>query len=139
MADSRQVTGRCLCGRIRWEADVPPRLSALCHCDTCRRATASGCVGWLIFPIDSFRFTTRNPRQYHTDTGADRTFCPECGTPLTYHRATDRPGDMDVTIGSTDDPDAFPPTKDVSAEEKLSWTHLATTPVSGTDTDQESH
>ena len=28
---------------------------------------------------------------------------------------------MDVTIGSADDGDAWPPTKDVFVEEKLTW------------------
>jgi hypothetical protein len=93
----------------------------LCHCDTCRLATGSGAVGWLIFPREAFRFVSGKPGTYHTDTDADRTFCTVCGTPLTYHQHGDRPDDMDVTIGSADDGDAWPPTKDVFLEEKLAW------------------
>ncbi|MDA0334028.1 MAG: GFA family protein [bacterium] len=115
------ITGGCLCGSIRWQADRAPRASVLCHCDTCRRATGSGSVGWLIFAIASFRFTSGAPASYHTDTHADRTFCPNCGTPLTYHHQGDRPHDMDVTIGSADDGNAWSPTKDVFVEEKLTW------------------
>jgi len=118
---SAPISGGCLCGRLRWEASAPPRASVLCHCDTCRRATGSGAVGWLIFPRQAFRFVSGEPRTYHTDTDADRTFCTACGTPLTYHQHSDRPQDMDVTIGSADDGDAWPPTRDVFLEEKLPW------------------
>ena len=96
---SEPISGGCLYGTVRWEASAVPRASVLCHCDTCRRATGS----------------------YHTDTDTDRTFCTTCGTPLTYHHHADRPDDMDVTTGSADDGDTFPPTRDVFVEEKLSW------------------
>lgn len=115
------ISGGCLCGAICWQATAQPRASVLCHCDTCRLATGSGAVGWLIFPREAFRFVSGKPGTYHTDTDADRTFCTVCGTPLTYHQHGDRPDDMDVTIGSADDGDAWPPTKDVFFEEKLAW------------------
>ncbi|HJP30863.1 MAG TPA: GFA family protein [Candidatus Latescibacteria bacterium] len=115
------VAGGCLCGAVRWRADGPPRASVLCHCDTCRLATGAGAVGWLIFPVEAFHMVSGTPETYHTDTDADRTFCPTCGSLLTYHHHGDRPGDMDVTTGTADDGDAFPPTKDVFLEEKLAW------------------
>ena len=115
------VSGGCLSGAVRWEARAPPRASVLCHCDTCRRATGSGAVGWLIFPQQAFRFVSGDPGQYHTDSDADRTFCSTCGTPLTYHHHGDRPDDMDVTTGSADDGNAWPPTKDIFVAEKLTW------------------
>lgn len=33
------VTGACLCGAVRFEADRPPRRITHCHCSMCRRAT----------------------------------------------------------------------------------------------------
>ncbi len=122
MTETKPVTGGCLCGAVRWHSRTRPRASVLCHCDTCRRATGSGAVGWLVFSTEDFRFVEGDPRVYHTETDADRTFCSHCGTPLTYHHPTDRPNDMDVTTGSADDPHGFPPTKDIFVEEKLSWT-----------------
>ncbi|MBT4097861.1 MAG: GFA family protein [Gemmatimonadetes bacterium] len=133
-SESVPISGGCLCGAIRWEADLPPRASVLCHCDTCRRATGAGAVGWLVFDIAVFRFVRGEPQTYHTDTQADRTFCSTCGTPLTYHHSADRPGDMDVTSGSADAPDDRPPTKDIFVEEKLTWTTRAEGPHSRCDT-----
>jgi hypothetical protein len=42
---------------------------------------------------------------------------------LTYEN-DDRPNETDITTGSLDDPEHFPPSKDVFAEEKLSWVDL---------------
>ena len=50
----------------------------------------------------------------------ERGFCARCGTSLSYARAN-RPGLFDVTTASLDDPEAFPPTKEIWIEERLSW------------------
>jgi hypothetical protein len=52
-----------------------------------------------------------------------RTFCGRCGTPLTY-RHDSSPGTVDVTTVSLDDPDRFPPTREVWLEHKLAWEAL---------------
>jgi hypothetical protein len=49
-----------------------------------------------------------------------RTFCPRCGTSLTYTHEH-RPAEIDITTGSLDDPEAFPPTEQVFGEFKVSW------------------
>jgi Uncharacterized conserved protein len=46
-----------------------------------------------------------------------------CRTSLTYE--TDRrPEEIDITTGSLDHPEDFPPTKDVYPEERLPWVDL---------------
>ena len=45
---------------------------------------------------------------------AQRGFCKDCGTPLTY--AFDGNGRISVTINSLDDPEAMPPTKQYGTE-----------------------
>jgi hypothetical protein len=49
-----------------------------------------------------------------------RTFCGRCGTSLTYE-VEQRAAEIDITTASLDDPEAFPPTKAVFEEQKLSW------------------
>ncbi len=70
-----------------------------------------------------FQFEKGTPTRYRTDTGAWRTFCPDCGTSLTYERDT-RPDEIDITTGSLDRPEDFPPNRDVFPEEKLPWVEL---------------
>ena len=80
-------------------------------------------MAWITVPSAQFEFTSGRPKKYRTDTGAYRTFCTDCGTSLTYENDS-RPGEIDITTGSLDDPEQFAPTKDVFADEKLSWVPL---------------
>ena len=121
---SAHVTGGCLCGAVRWHATGPPRISTLCHCEACRRAAGAPAVAWLTFAADACAFEGA-PRRYRTPTRAWRPFCAPCGSPLTY-RSDGRADEIDVTTGSADDPEAFPPAKDVFPEDRLSWVHPVT-------------
>ena len=49
-----------------------------------------------------------------------RTFCRQCGTPLTY-RHESSPETLDVATGTLDDPNAFPPTHHSWLSHGLSW------------------
>ena len=70
-----------------------------------------------------FEWETNEPHRYKTETGAFRTFCDSCGTSLTYE--TDRrPDEIDITTGSLDHAENYPPSKDVYPEEKLPWVDL---------------
>jgi hypothetical protein len=67
------------------------------------------------------------PKRYRTDTGAWRTFCATCGSSLTYegdHRADQ----VDITTGSLDHPEFFPPTEDTWTEERIPWVALIEKP-----------
>ena len=50
---------------------------------------------------------------------AERGFCRDCGTPLTY--AFEGTGNISVTINSLDDPEAMPPTLQYGVESKVAW------------------
>jgi hypothetical protein len=50
---------------------------------------------------------------------AERGFCSDCGTPLTY--AFEGTGRISVAINSLDDPEAMPPAKQYGMEAKVSW------------------
>jgi hypothetical protein len=118
-----KISGGCYCGKVRFEATGPVLSQANCHCANCRRAAGAQAVAWITVKTPEFAFTTGSPKRYRTDTGAYRTFCADCGTSLTYENDS-RPGEVDITTGSLDDPERFPPTKDVFADEKLSWVSL---------------
>jgi hypothetical protein len=70
-----------------------------------------------------FAWEAGEPKCYKTDTGAYRTFCDSCGTSLTYEN-DGSPNEIDITTGSLDDAEHFPPGRDVFPEEKLSWVPL---------------
>jgi hypothetical protein len=117
------ITGGCYCGAVRFQATQAPIYQANCHCSNCRRAVGAQSVAWITVKRASFHFAKGSPKRYHTDTGAWRTFCDVCGSSLTYERDT-RPDEIDITTGSLDHPESFAPTKDVFADERLSWVPL---------------
>jgi len=115
-----EATGGCLCGAIRYRVTGQPEATSLCHCFSCRRSTGGPSLAWAIFPERSVTITDGELAEHPSSPGVYRGFCARCGTSLTYRR-DNRPGLFDVTTASLDDPEAFPPAKEIWVEEKLSW------------------
>lgn len=113
-------TGGCLCGAVRYRVTGSPEATSLCHCFSCRRSTGGPSLAWAIFPDAAVTITDGEVTEHESSPGVHRGFCARCGTSLTYRRAN-RPGLFDVTTASLDDPEAFPPAKEIYVEEKLSW------------------
>jgi hypothetical protein len=53
----RKLTGRCLCGAIRYEVADAFRYAANCHCERCRRATGSAYKPFAGIEREQFRVT----------------------------------------------------------------------------------
>ena len=117
------ITGGCYCSEVRFKATTMTLSQANCHCDNCRRAIGAQAVAWITVKRSDFAFEKGEPKRYRTETNAWRTFCGSCGSSLTYE-GDDRPEEIDITTGTLDHPEQFPPNKDVFAEEKLSWVGL---------------
>ena len=121
-----EATGGCLCGAVRYRVTGPPQSTSLCHCYSCRRSTGGPSLAWAIFTEEAVQITQGMLAVHRSSPGVERGFCASCGTSLTYRREN-RPGLFDVTTASLDDPEAFPPTKEIWVEEKLAW--MATNPA----------
>ncbi len=118
------LRGGCFCGGVRYEADGAPFNETNCHCSICRRTTGAPFVAWFSVRRSEFRFVSGRPVRFNsTDKGA-RSFCPRCGTQLTFEHG-DFPDEIDVTTGSLDDPEAVPPRDHTRASSKLSWVRLS--------------
>jgi len=59
-------------------------------------------------------------RQFASSPPVWRTFCAQCGSPLTY-RHRDRADSIDVTVATLDDPNALAPQYHVWTEDALRW------------------
>ena len=117
------ITGGCYCGAIRFRVEEKPMHQANCHCANCRRAVGAQAVAWITVASSGFLWEQGTPQRYRTDTRAWRTFCGACGTSLSYENDS-RPNEIDLTTGSLDRAEDFPPNRDVFPEEKLSWVNL---------------
>jgi hypothetical protein len=114
------ILGGCLCGSVRYQGAGTPSNATLCHCGTCRGASGSHLLGWITFAKKDFQFTAALPAEYRSSQLVVRTFCPRCGTPLTFSHE-DSPDSIDVTIGSLDTPGAHPPQDHTWMSDAVEW------------------
>ena len=119
---ARALAGGCLCGAIRYEARGAPYHRTVCHCSICRRSTGAPMVAWFSVKLRDFAFTTGQPSTYRSSAKAQRSCCPACGTQLTFKLDVEE--EIDVTVGSLDDPEALPPQDHTYVASQLSWVHL---------------
>ena len=109
------VTGGCQCGSVRYSVAIADDDAYLCHCRMCQRATGGVSIAFKSVKIADVTWTTREPDRYQSSPIAQRGFCAQCGTPLTFEFL--EPGEnMDLTVGSFDDPYRFKPTSHFSPE-----------------------
>jgi hypothetical protein len=98
---SPAVRGACLCGEVRFEAELPPLWFSHCHCESCRRAHGAGVVTFAGFPSECFRLTAGAERvgRYRQENGTTRSFCSTCGS--TFLCEGPRwPGESHVAVGT---------------------------------------
>lgn len=115
--------GGCLCGRIRYRVTGEPIAATLCHCGDCRRASGGTNVAWAVFDRDRFEWLAGKPQDYESSPGIHWLFCGECGSSVGYRRA-ERADHIDITAGTLDQPDSFPPDVEIWVKEKIGWEML---------------
>ena len=118
------MEGGCFCGFVRYAAGGTPSDETNCHCSICRRTSGAPFVAWFTVRSADFRFSAGQPASLRSSEHGVRTFCPRCGTPLTF-RSSHLPDAIDVTICSLDDPERLPPRDHTRASSRLSWVRLA--------------
>jgi hypothetical protein len=114
------LTGGCYCGAVRYETDGEPFHETICHCADCRRIVRAASVAWFTVPRATFRFTRQEPASIRSSPAVTRRFCGVCGTSLTYE-SDGAPDEIDVTIASLDDAEAWPPKDHTRVRGKLRW------------------
>ncbi|WP_222945919.1 GFA family protein [Paraburkholderia podalyriae] len=122
--EGAMLKGRCFCREVRYEVLDIPFDSTVCHCADCRRASAAPFVAWFSVKRSEFRFVHGEPRSFASSKAVLRTFCPDCGTQLTYQH-DDFPDEIDITTCSLDVPDLVPPEHHTWTSRKLPWVHVS--------------
>ena len=102
------VTGGCLCGAVRFEAEGEPFDETFCHCTICRRSSGASPVAWVTFPADRFRYTCGEPKTFRSSDHGHRFFCGDCGSPLAF-RSDRFPSEIDLATCVLDDPEPLAP------------------------------
>lgn len=118
------ANGGCFCGFLRYQAAGTPFHETSCHCSICRRTTGAPFVAWFTVARSEFRWTSGEPTRFRSSANGTRTFCPRCGTQITFE-ADDAPAEIDVTTCSLDAPHAVPPRDHTRTSSRLAWVRLA--------------
>ncbi|MEM7268415.1 MAG: GFA family protein [Pseudomonadota bacterium] len=117
------IKGRCFCGSIRFELELPLKWSVACHCESCRRQCSAPMTAYVGVSDGQWRFLGDAPSIHHSSPGVERRFCGTCGSPLTF-QSDKMTGLMHFYVAALEDPEAFPPQVHVAAEERLCWFDL---------------
>jgi len=122
------ITGGCLCGAVRYEANEPMSKGVVCHCRVCQRTTGSAFEAIVRFPRTAFRFTKGEPKRYRSSSIMEKCFCPHCGSTLTDRylvwRGAVAPDKVLVHIGTLDKPEAVSIASHYGVESQLPWVHF---------------
>jgi hypothetical protein len=122
------MTGGCQCGRVRYSVVVRDDTAELCHCGMCKRAT--GGVAAALKPVKraDLTWTAAAPDLYRSSPIAERPFCAACGSPLGFRYLDSE--EMELTVGSFDDPSRFRPISHFAVETALSaWMDVSHLPA----------
>ncbi len=123
-ADTTPRTGRCLCGQTSFAYEGPENWRAHCHCESCRRPTASPFTTFLGVPNGAWRWTGDTPQIYASSPGVRRHFCGTCGAPVAYE--ADRfPNEIHFYASLLDGHEDFAPERHVFWSERVPWVEPA--------------
>ena len=118
------ITGGCLCAKLRYSISAEPVMCAVCHCRDCQRFTGSAFVSAMRVPVDAV--SVQGDLKIVEITGGSghvirRHFCPNCGSSVFGEPY--RPGMINVMAGTLDDPSVFVPTAEIFCDNAFGWLH----------------
>ena len=114
------LEGGCFCRLVRYRIAGATFDLTNCHCSICRRTSGAAFVTWFSVAPGDFVLVAGQPASFASSEHGRRSFCPRCGTPLTF-QTTESPAVLDVTTCSLDRPEALPPAADTWVSAKLPW------------------
>ena len=116
-----KLSGGCQCGKVRYALYAEPGSADICHCQMCQKAVGNLFMAVAGVPRGQFAWTRGEPALFRSSSAAERGFCRDCGTPLTFrYLARD---EINVTLGSLDEPARARPTKQHGIESRVPWWH----------------
>ena len=96
------VSGRCLCGSVRYQVSAVRRELIHCHCEICRRMTGAVWIGTHAVRSDLTIEDDDCLAWYQSTDHSSRGFSRKCGSTL-FFDSTERPT-IGIAAGSVDQP-----------------------------------
>jgi hypothetical protein len=111
----REMTGGCLCGQVRYQANAEPMFTAVCHCRNCQKQ--AGAAFSLVVAVPKPSVSVSGSLAVYHDMGdsgrpVERRFCPHCGSPV-FSEVAIMPDVIIIKAGTLDDTGWLSPTMEV--------------------------
>ena len=122
-----QITGGCLCGKVRYSADAEPVFTGVCHCRNCQKESGSAFA--IVIAIPQSALSVQGDLKTYQDKGDSgkamlRRFCPNCGSTV-MDEAEAMPGVVMVQVGTLDDPSWVQPASQIYCDSAQPWVQLS--------------
>ena len=116
------LTGRCLCGTVRYRITAPPTMMVFCHCTHCRAASGSSFATNVLVAPKDFEIVAGGEQlgTFESRPGKLRHFCTRCGSPI-YNRLADGSGLLPVRAGTLDQDPGLRPERHIWVRSKAPW------------------
>ncbi len=98
-----RMRGQCLCGAVRFEADVPERTYSVCHCGMCRRWSGGPLMSVHCPEPRTEWLNDEGLTWYEGSPWAQRGFCSRCGSSLFWRLAQQPDGMLIVSVDALED------------------------------------
>lgn len=120
--EPRKVTGGCLCGAVRFDAEVFLDKAYYCHCTQCQKNSGQPAAMGVPIKMGTLSFTMEEPKYYVSSAWGLRGFCPHCGSVILW-KARNPEDDWltNLSPGCLDNPEAVRPALHVHVDRQLSW------------------
>jgi len=111
--------GGCQCGAVRYALYVEPSSASICHCRMCQKAFGNVFAPFAAIDHADIAWTHGAPALFRSSAAAERGFCRDCGTPLSFQYLGE--GQVHIAIGSLDEPARARPGRAVGIEGRVPW------------------
>ena len=115
-----KISGGCHCGKVRFEIKGRPSSVCTCYCHTCQKVSGSISTTAANFLQSDFLLVQGILKHYHSSPKVVRSFCEDCGTHINYLN-TDYPDNIEIFVGSLDNPSEFPTEAHTWISHKSNW------------------
>jgi hypothetical protein len=120
------VTGRCYCGQIVFEAEIDPDRVRVCHCTDCQTLSGSAFRTNVPVVLGTFVLKSGEPKTFvKTGDSGNRVlhaFCPDCGTPI-YSGVPGALPSYSLRVGTLDRRRELVPSRQIWCRSALPWTN----------------
>ena len=123
---AKLITGGCLCGALRYEAEGDPLYMGHCYCPDCQKVSGSAFIPFMGFAASALRITgTSQPFESPAFNGgvATRNSCPHCNS-LVFGGVVGESDSFTIYAGSLDDKSHFHPAIAIFNRNRPQWALL---------------